>query len=56
MKSKSLKKPEVKHKRKRTYIEDIEKFSKWVPGPGKYEENPEMKQVSHRKTRKVDIQ
>lgn len=33
---KQLKKPPVKQKRRQTFVEQIEKLSKEIPGPGKY--------------------
>ena len=50
------KKPFTKPSRKRTYIEEIQKNGKWVPGPGKYEINPEDQKYSPKKHKKLDFE
>lgn len=36
-------------------MEEIQKLGKWVPGPGKYEANPEEKKGSQKMKKKLDF-
>ena len=51
-----LKQPFTKPKRKRTYIEEIQKNGKLVPGPGMYDPNPEDNKISSKRDKKLDFE
>jgi hypothetical protein len=55
LKSKSHKSLNIKHKKRTSFFEDLEKISKKVPGPGRYVINPEDHKLHKKKSQKLNF-
>jgi hypothetical protein len=55
LRGKSNKSLAIKTKKRETFIAEIQKIAKGIPGPGKYQINPEDHKYAEKKYKKIDF-